>query len=281
MNEAINMQILEALQQQVAQQNIIIQRLSPAENTREPKVPLPEKFNGNRKFFRNFITQINAMFTLNSSRFPNDVSKVLFIGSLLTGDAASWFESITRDTYDHNYTDFMENFRVMFSDPHSQTTARREIRELRQGKMSATTYCMRFMALSVDTGFCEESLKDFLEYNLNPQIQDIIATSANVPKDLKQFINFVISIDNRLFDRRRRAGLNGKPNNFQTVTNTSGPTPMDLGVIASHSGRDNQHAPLSKEEKDRRRREGLCMYCGVSGHLAKNCPAKNSRARSN
>jgi len=77
MNEAINMQILEALQQQVAQQNVIIQRLSPVENSREPKVPLPEKFNGNRKYFRNFISQINAIFTLNSSRFPNDVSKAM------------------------------------------------------------------------------------------------------------------------------------------------------------------------------------------------------------
>ncbi|KAI8146048.1 hypothetical protein BJV82DRAFT_490996, partial [Fennellomyces sp. T-0311] len=33
-------------------------------------------------------------------------------------------------------------------------------------------------------------------------------------------------------------------------------------------------APLTKEEKDRRRKLGLCLYCGEAGHEAQSCPKK-------
>ena len=31
---------------------------------------------------------------------------------------------------------------------------------------------------------------------------------------------------------------------------------------------------LSNEEKQRRREQSLCLYCGGPGHIAVNCPAK-------
>ena len=31
---------------------------------------------------------------------------------------------------------------------------------------------------------------------------------------------------------------------------------------------------LTEEEKERRRRNNLCLYCGGSGHMVRNCPAK-------
>lgn len=36
--------------------------------------------------------------------------------------------------------------------------------------------------------------------------------------------------------------------------------------------------PLSQEEKDRRRREGLCLYRGTGKHMADVCPNKTERA---
>lgn len=38
-----------------------------------------------------------------------------------------------------------------------------------------------------------------------------------------------------------------------------------------------QRGPLSQAEKDRRRREGLCLYCGNSGHVANDCPNKGKK----
>ncbi|KAH9901485.1 hypothetical protein C8Q73DRAFT_778918 [Cubamyces lactineus] len=33
-----------------------------------------------------------------------------------------------------------------------------------------------------------------------------------------------------------------------------------------------RRGPLSQTEKDRRRREGLCLYCGKAGHMISKCP---------
>jgi hypothetical protein len=58
---------------------------------REPKVPLPEKFDGSRQEYRGFISQIQLVFMLNPSRYPTDAAKVGTIGTLLTGKARQWF----------------------------------------------------------------------------------------------------------------------------------------------------------------------------------------------
>ncbi|KAG8139915.1 hypothetical protein E2320_002652 [Naja naja] len=41
---------------------------------------------------------------------------------------------------------------------------------------------------------------------------------------------------------------------------------MQLGVA---------HPRLSQAEKDRHRRDGLCLYCGNRGHFAAKCPVKD------
>jgi hypothetical protein len=39
-----------------------------------------------------------------------------------------------------------------------------------------------------------------------------------------------------------------------------------------------RRAPLTADEKDRRRRENLCLYCGTAGHLVENCTARPGRS---
>jgi len=47
---------------------------------------------------------------------------------------------------------------------------------------------------------------------------------------------------------------------------TTGPEPMELDTI--------KFKKLTQEEKEKRRKEGLCMYCGQKGHYASRCPNK-------
>ena len=48
------------------------------------------------------------------------------------------------------------------------------------------------------------------------------------------------------------------------------PTPMEIDTT-------HHHGPLSKEEKQRRRANRLCLYCGGPGHIAVNCPHRPRR----
>ena len=43
--------------------------------------------------------------------------------------------------------------------------------------------------------------------------------------------------------------------------------------------RSFRRGPLSVEERDRRFRQGLCMYCGEPGHMAMSCPARPAKPR--
>ena len=54
------------------------------------------------------------------------------------------------------------------------------------------------------------------------------------------------------------------PNSF------NGPTPMEIDA-AHHRG------PLSEAEKQRRRANRLCLYCGGPGHIAIHCPHRPKR----
>lgn len=288
--------MIQNLQGQIAQQSVLYQQLKEAmenpdparqlfsrDRTQEPKLPLPERFNGNRKLYRTFSQQVKTILLLNATRFPSDESKILFIGSLLTGDAAHWFEATTRNNPQMTFQAFNELFSQLFSDPHTVTTARREIRALAQGTMSASVFCTKFLALSADTGFNEPALIDLFRSNLSPAIKDVLATSAECPCTLNEFIKYVITIDNRLYERKLESRLGPRslpPMPFQRHRGPAQlPAPMEIDAIGSTTVKKHPRGPLSQDEKDRRRREGLCLYCGRSGHLALNCLAKNRQTR--
>ncbi|KAL0199060.1 hypothetical protein M9458_007600, partial [Cirrhinus mrigala] len=81
--------------------------------------------------------------------------------------------------------------------------------------------------------------------------------------------------DLRQGDRtRRRSGTcscMGWP--VHAVSNTVSP-------VLDHEPMQVGRARLSREERDRRRSKGLCLYCGAAGHFLSNCPLKD-RARHN
>ena len=96
---------------------------------------------------------------------------------------------------------------------------------------------------------------------------------------LEEFITQAITCDNRLFERRQeqRMGWRRTHQDIGAVfskNQESRPEPMQID--ATHYKR------LIQEEKQRRRQEGLCLYCGKPNHQAKDCTTKSNgyKARS-
>ena len=80
---------------------------------------------------------------------------------------------------------------------------------------------------------------------------------------------------------RRSGGSTGgrimgnKSGNGNHRTGTNGPEPMDIGNVGVKPVAQNANVglqKLSKEERERCMREGLCLRCRQKGHLARNCP---------
>ncbi|KAI4897237.1 hypothetical protein NFI96_008510, partial [Prochilodus magdalenae] len=76
---------------------------------------------------------------------------------------------------------------------------------------------------------------------------------------LDQFIQTSIALDNELDEKRQT-----QPRYSGDTHATFGePEPMELGRMG-----------LSVEERHRRYRERLCLYCGSSNHMHKSCPKR-------
>ncbi|KAH9249907.1 hypothetical protein BASA81_012280 [Batrachochytrium salamandrivorans] len=60
-------------------------------STLEPKARLPDKFDGTRRKFRGFINQLELVFQLQANRYDTDRKKIAMLGTLLNGNALSWY----------------------------------------------------------------------------------------------------------------------------------------------------------------------------------------------
>ena len=294
--------------QELSNQYSLISTKTFSGNRLEPKMPLPEKFDGIPKKFRDFKASVETIFQFQPSRFYDDKIKIGFLGTLLSGTALSWYRSYyeVQDSILEDYDQFMDLFSQTFSDPNISQNARRMLRNLRQGTRSATTYAAEFRRIANDTGYNETAKIEAYRFGLSEALKDELSRIDN-PEDFDMLVNLTIKIDQRLYERRVERQGSGAPggqfiknknknyNSFTSTKNSPTPTPPPRTFSSSFNntysppmpslGRDphamdldsilTQDRKLTPQEKDRRRREGLCAYCGDSNHGYATCPHRS------
>lgn len=149
--------------------------------------------------------------------------------------------------------------------------------------MSPTTPWSSALCLQTAAGMIHPSSTLFVMGCLPGPIKDQLAP-LELPSDLDSFIAMAIRIDTRLVEREREKsravfsppGQRGQSQaspffpkqRFQTTDSPAPPTaqeePMQLG-----------RAKLTPEERQRRLREGRCIYCSQRGHFVARCPVKD------
>jgi hypothetical protein len=243
---------------------------------KEPKASMPDKFDGTRTHFRGFVQQVRLYLRLYSSRYPDGFTQVAFIGTLLSGNARSWFAPLLEKDSPilYNLEAFMERFTAAFGDSDREGVAERKIQQLRQGSRSAAIYAAEFQQLTCDLDWNDKAFMTRFRYGLRDDVKNLLITMPKVDT-LEELISQSIICDNRLFELRqeRRAGWRNDgtfaafskgPENHST-----GPEPMQIDAVRVKS--------LTPEERKRRMDEGLCLYCGDQGHRAGSCPRKQNR----
>jgi hypothetical protein len=259
---------------------------------KEPKVNSPEPFTGNRNKTRNFLVQMEIVFNTQPTRFPNDKAKVMYFGSFLRDSAASWFTPFVEknDAILSDYSAFLQDFKISYCHPDSHGEASRKIKALKQGNQPVSTLAAEFRRLATELDWTQNSLMDAFYNALLDRVKDKISEDER-PATLNEFINKAIKIDDRQFQRiqekraqsfsqgppkkfisessnsqRTHSYQNIHPNRKETYSTSKEPTPMILD-----SGR---RKPLSQSDKEYRRANNLCLYCGNSGHILSQCPVR-------
>lgn len=159
----------------------------------------------------------------------------------------------------------------MFDQPRKQEEAVRRLLSLRQRRRSVSDHVIDFCILAVEAGWPDTALKGILYQSLNEYIKDHLCTQpeANHFEDL---VSAALRSDIPL---RERQTERSQQNRKQT-SNTPIRTPT--GNVSYHSNPETSgnfteepmqigHSKLTAEERQKRKDEGLCFYCGHSGHM--------------
>jgi len=98
----------------------------------EPKISLPEKFDGTRLKFRSFVSQVCLIMQLQPCHYFDDTTHVGFIGTLLTGTVIAWFAPILKTSFLllQDFNAFMAEFEAMFGDSDKARTSANKLRRL-------------------------------------------------------------------------------------------------------------------------------------------------------
>ena len=143
----------------------------------------------------------------------------------------------------------------------------KKIWSLRQGACSTSVYASDSRQFVSDKNWGEETL-------VRDDVKDLLLTLPD-PQTLKKIISQAVKCDNRLFQRRQDQRPRQQTTRYDvTMTVRS----LDSHFEAEDMQIDTAHViTLTPEEKNRRIKEGLCLYCGEEGHKLVNCPKKQNR----
>jgi len=275
----------------------------PAPAANDYPIEKPPTFDGKRSEVTNFLTQLFVYFEAQRDRFPNDTARCLAASQFLRGAAYSWIQpSLTQRPLPPRLTDlqvFMTDLRTTFGDPHELSNAALQIINLRQTS-SVATYSTEFSRLASLLAWPDPPLIPIYYQGLKDEVKDELVR-VDRPEILQDFITLTLRIDQRLQERRlerQRSPIVRPPLIRPTQATTVPPrplpptarpgsgvpaitdtpllhpngTPMELGANRPSFRR------LTPEERNYRISNRLCLYCGVSGHMAIECPQRPSRA---
>jgi hypothetical protein len=301
-------QMMQMLTQSITTQNQQ-QRTSASPGvfgSKEPKVKDPETFNGQRDLLNAFITECTLIFELQPSRFPNDRTMIGYMVALLRGTALMAVRphlvAEIRPVFLQSYVSFIDYLKTNFGDPDEKGTARRRIKGLRQ-TTSASAYFSEFQQYIAILGWMDQDpIIDKAIEGLKSTLKDELARHGKRPDTLTELIEFIIPLDNRLFEREQekhreqgdksgngRRGQ-GSGNNTTTTPNSTSAqmfsTKLDetrpqQGTTVSQTTTPSTYrrtpGRLTDEVKQGRMDRGECLWCGIGGHLARECPDLRKR----
>jgi len=277
--------------------------LGSQEQPRDPRVEPPPEFSGKISEFPNFMAACTLVFTLCPNTYSSHECKVLYVISRLRGIAMSWARPIAENPahpYRKNYPEFKTAISNLYSDRNLRARNEDKLSYLVQTK-SAAAYAAEFQSL-VDPLQLDDNSKCLLFYkNLKPAVKDGITTVGRAT-NFTLLLDQAISIDQRQHQRalEEKKSSSSAPKNASSRSSvpTSQPSSGKAGVsnVEDRNTRflrprnpsfpsDSQSqprglkrpapkGPISQQEKSRRIAEGLCLYCGESGHIRHECPKK-------
>ncbi|GAA6018098.1 hypothetical protein JCM10207_006080 [Rhodosporidiobolus poonsookiae] len=265
----------------------------PREHSSRIKVKEPEAFDGTRNGktdINTFVSQVRNYVT-DTTGWKDDAHRVRVVSSYLRGSAYLWISSYLslpdtaqtkaeyRWLFDFNL--FLSKLLTTFGNPDKEEADARRLDRLKQTG-SASLYAAEFRRLSLTLGWNDKALRFRFVAGLKEELKDELARMDPIT-DFDQLVEKVVIIDNRTFQRRLqktgRSAPSYNPFTPMPVTPAASTPPEDRMQVdsARKTTPGAPKAPLTAAEKEYRRVNKLCAYCGQPGHYQDTCPAIKQR----
>lgn len=172
-----------------------------------------------------------------------------------------------------SYDKFMDTLEELYGDQTQVEETSYRLQRLRQTGLMID-YITTFKELSSRLRWNEPALVARFKDGLSDEIKQMLAAQWHSLQTLKATQAAATTAYQNLQSQTRFRGrlhkpatpLSRKPYTTVQTPSTSGPTPMDLDTVKVRR--------LTPDEKQRRREQGLCLYCGGKDHFALSCPLK-------
>src|SRR5882724_6252379 len=279
----------------------------------KPKLREPDPFNSSDSWkLHAFILQCKLNFRDRPNQFQDDTTKVNYILSHLKGSALDCFEPTLLDPIEPIWLSdlnlFIEELETNFGtyDPVGKAEAKLEGLRMHESHQ-ATKYFIKFQQLAARVQWGEAALRRKAYNGLAKCIKDDMVHHKK-PNTLSSLKKLVQAIDARYWERHgevsRETCASGTSGNKTEQKSDSSKSDNKSSKGSLHSKQKNnnsgstqgkgstseQKKPTTPDLSSKLRKDGkltpqerqhhldnkLCLFCGTSGHVAKDCPKSSS-----
>lgn len=272
-------------------QAIILTTLSNQRPKHKLKDPHP--FDGkDNSLFPQFEGKLRAKLNVDGTAIGNESEQIWYAFNLLKDDAAArihpWMNAY-EDTPEFTKAAFLEQICFAFKDHAIRDKAIAKLNTLRQGRRSFQELLTEFDRLLLEAGghgWDDTVKKGYLRASINNELRERIITMDEA-ESYVDYCGQIKRVGDRIEEHKRivrswpQNENRGQQNNRQPIVprNSSAPVAerMDWEPTSASQARVSHTEVrrarwVSEEEKDKRRKEGRCLRCGVLGHLISKCP---------
>ena len=217
-----------------------------------PEIARPDKFDGSDPSkLRSFLTSCRLVFLNQPRKFNIDRSRILFVGSYLSGVASEWFlpkiQAIDDDALS-DYESFEEELTAIFGEPDEQQAHERKLSQLRMRESDkAQIYITKFKKHAIMLNWDDQALKFHFRQGLPDRILRALALREKDPRTYTGLMEVVLNIDHQYWrleeERKARAGRGSETSSGDRRPGTSGFAGASRGGSGSgyRSSSDNSY----------------------------------------
>lgn len=255
----------------------------------KPKMIQPEKFSGSRKEdFRVWFRTVEDYLEYSSGQFSNDIQKVIWLGSFLTGKAQIWFQDRRTKLLEERWVDDWRGFRKAlkdrFIDPYEDFQADLELEQL-EYKDDVSHYLAQFRVLNHRVHLSGVALRNRIFRQIPRRIQERMSMFGPDPEDDEDFLDRVEECGRKdeHFARqqkmlsRGRTEFRAEERKESKVRQTQKATARAEGSGSQkkreivHPDRTTALKGIPESLIKSRESRALCLRCGMNNHQFRFC----------